>query len=243
MQKKIYLVGIGPGNAENMTRAAYQVVENCDAVIGYSVYTQLIENIFPNKEFITTAMRQEKERCRLTFQEAQKGKTVALVCSGDAGIYGLASLMYEIQPEFPDCELEVIPGVSAAISGAAKLGAPLNHDTCLISLSDALTPWEVIEKRLLAAAEGDFCIALYNPSSRKRPDYLKRACEILLRKLPPTRICGYVKAIGREGTEEKVCTLDALADERVDMFTTVFIGNSTTIARNGKMITPRGYQI
>lgn len=155
----------------------------------------------------------------------------------------MASLMYDLLPEYPDCELEIIPGITAAVSGAAVLGAPIGHDFCVISLSDRLTPWEIIEKRLSAAANGDFCIAIYNPSSKGRPDYLKRACEILLRKVCPERMCGYVRNIGREGTEYKICTLEQLKGEQVDMFTTVFIGNSQSHVVKGKLVTGRNYHI
>ena len=179
----------------------------------------------------------------LLFKKALEGKTVSLVCSGDAGIYGLASLMYEIGQEYDNVELSVIPGITAANSGAAVLGAPLNHDFCTISLSDLLTPWEKIEKRLVAAAEGDFVIALYNPSSHKRKDYLMRACDILLRAIAPDRACGYVENIGREGTSYTVCTLGELRSAQVNMFTTVFIGNEGTQIIDGKLVTRRGYQI
>jgi precorrin-3B C17-methyltransferase len=188
-------------------------------------------------------MKKEVERCRMCFEKAQQGHRVALVCSGDAGIYGLASLMYEISVEYEDCELTVIPGVTAASSGAAVLGAPLNHDFCVISLSDLLTPWELIERRLTAAAEGDFAIAIYNPASHKRADYLERACDILLRTLPPQRACGYVENIGREGTQIQVCSLGELRKRQVNMFTTVFVGNSQSWLQNGRLITKRGYRI
>ena len=168
-------------------------------------------------------------------------KKIAMVCSGDAGVYGMASLMYEIGKDHPEAELVIIPGITAALSGGAVLGSPLSNDFCTISLSDYLTPWEKIEKRLLAAAEGDFSIALYNPSSHKRKDYLQRACDILLRVLPPERACGYVENIGREGTSATVCTLGELRNRQVNMFTTVFIGNSTGEIWNGKLLCKRGY--
>jgi precorrin-3B C17-methyltransferase len=226
-----------------MTVQAIQVLESCDVIVGYPVYLKLLGERFADKTFLSTPMKQEAERCRMCFEEARKGHRVALVCSGDAGIYGLASLMYEISVEYEDCELTVIPGITAASSGAAVLGAPLNHDFCVISLSDLLTPWELIERRLTVAAEGDFAIAIYNPSSHKRADYLARACDILLRTLPEDRACGYVENIGREGTKMQVCSLGELHDRQVNMFTTVFVGNSQSRIQDGRLITKRGYRI
>lgn len=243
MKSKIYIVGIGPGKEEMMTGEAIWGLENSDVIIGYTVYVKLLGERFAGKEMLVTPMRQETERCRLCFEEAAKGKRVALICSGDAGIYGLASLMYEMGKEYPETELIVIPGITAANSGAAVLGAPLNHDFCVISLSDLLTPWEKIEKRLTAAAEGDFAMAIYNPSSHKRKDYLMRACDILLRVIEEDRPCGYVENIGREGTKAVTCTLKELRETQVNMFTTVFIGNSGSELVNGKLITKRGYQL
>ena len=243
MKSKIYIVGIGPGKEEMMTGEAIWGLENSDVIIGYTVYVKLLGERFAGKEMLITPMRQETERCRLCFEEAAKGKRVALICSGDAGIYGLASLMYEMGKEYPETELIVIPGITAANSGAAVLGAPLNHDFCVISLSDLLTPWEKIEKRLTAAAEGDFAMAIYNPSSHKRKDYLMRACDILLRVIEEDRPCGYVENIGREGTKAVTCTLKELRETQVNMFTTVFIGNSGSELVNGKLITKRGYQL
>ena len=243
MKYKISVIGMGPGREEMMTQEAIQALENSDVIIGYTVYLELLGQHFSGKEMLSTPMRKETERCRLAFEEAQKGKKVALVCSGDAGIYGMASLMYEIGKDYPDTELSVISGVTAASSGAAVLGAPLNHDFCVISLSDLLTPWEKIEKRLVAAAEGDFAIAIYNPASHKREDYLTRACDILLRYIEGERACGYVENIGREGTKAVTCTLEELREAQVNMFTTVFIGNAGSEIVNGKLITKRGYQI
>lgn len=234
---------MGPGKEEMMTAEALQALEHADVIIGYTVYVELLGERFAGKEMLTTPMRKEAERCKICFEEAEKGKQVALICSGDAGIYGLVSLMYEIGKAYPETELVVIPGITAANSGAAVLGAPLNHDFCVISLSDLLTPWEKIEKRLIAAAEGDFAIAIYNPSSHKRKDYLKRACDILLRVIEEERPCGYVENIGREGTKAKTCTLKELRETEVNMFTTVFIGNSGSEIIKGKLITKRGYQM
>lgn len=234
---------MGPGREEMMTGEAIWALEKSEVIIGYTVYLELLESPFRKKELLSTPMRQEKERCLLCFEEARKGKQVAMVCSGDAGIYGMASLMYEIGKDYPETELVVIPGITAASSGAAVLGAPINHDFCVISLSDLLTPWDIIENRLEAAAKGDFAIVLYNPSSRKRRDYLKRACDILLRSMEKERPCGYVENIGREGTKAATCTLEELRGREVNMFTTVFIGNSGSEIIHGKLVTKRGYQI
>ena len=243
MEHRIYIVGRGPGREDMMTGEAVRALEQADVIVGYTVYLDLLGSRFRNKEMISTPMRREEERCRICFEEARKGKRVALVCSGDAGIYGMASLMYEIGREYPDTELVAAAGITAASSGAAVLGAPLNHDFCTVSLSDLLTPWEVIERRLEGAARGDFVIVLYNPSSRRRRDYLRRACSILLRTIEGSRVCGYVENIGRDGTRAEVCTLEELKDREVNMFTTVFVGNSDSFILNGKLITRRGYGI
>ncbi len=239
---RIYVVGIGPGDKQMMTEQAQKVLEQCDIIVGYKTYIDIAKNFYPDKEYFENGMRQETERCEKCVEFAKDGRTVALICSGDAGIYGMASPLLEVAEEEGFDDIEIVPGITAALSGAAVLGAPVGHDLCIISLSDLLTPWERIEKRLKAAADGDFCIALYNPSSHKRADYLKKACEILMERISPDTACGYVKNIGREGTESKVCSLAELADEQVDMFTTVFIGNSMTRIMGGRLITPRGYK-
>ena len=240
---KIYVVGIGPGEYEQMTMRAANALSSCDTIVGYTVYVDLVKAHFADKEFLTTPMRKEVDRCVLAFEEAKKGKTVAMICSGDAGVYGMSGLMLEIGVDYPEVEVEVIPGVTAATGGAAVLGAPLIHDFALISLSDLLTPWEKIEKRLLLASEADFVICLYNPSSKKRADYLQKACDILLQYRDVGNICGYVKNIGREGETYQILSLKELRDTKVDMFTTVFIGNSRTMELNGRMVTPRGYKL
>ncbi len=239
---KIYVVGIGPGAYEQMTIRAAECLRSCDVIVGYTVYVDLVKEHFAEKEFLTTPMRRERERCELAFEEAAKGKTVAMICSGDAGVYGMSGLMLEVGEKYPSTEVEVIPGVTAALSGAAVLGAPLIHDFAVISLSDLLTPWEKIERRLLTAAEADFAVCLYNPSSRKRSDYLQRACDLLLRYKAPDTVCGIVSNIGREGESCSLLTLEKLREEKVDMFTTVFIGNSQTREIGGRMVTPRGYR-
>lgn len=243
----IYIIGMGPGSQEMMTQQAKDALEASDVIVGYTVYVDLLRAYYPEKEFVTTPMRQEIERCRICFDLAGEGKTVSMVCSGDAGVYGMAAPMHELQQEneaYRQTELVVIPGITAANSGAAVLGAPLNHDYCVISLSDLLTPWEQIEKRLIAAIQGDFAIAVYNPSSHKRKDHLKRACDIMLTAgASPDRACGYVENIGREGTKAHVLTLGQLRETPVNMFTTVFIGNSKSVIMGDKLVTGRGYQI
>ena len=251
MAGKIFIIGMGPGDRNMMTDEAYQAMDMSDVIVGYTVYVDLVRELFPGKEFFTTPMRQEIERCRACYDFAIEGKNVAFICSGDAGVYGMAAPMYELLSEyvntnsdFTEDNLVVIPGVTAAISGAAVLGAPINHDFCVISLSDLLTPWEVIEKRLKAAIDGDFAIVIYNPSSKKRHDYLQKACEIMLAAgASEDRACGYVENIGSEGTKTAVMTLAKLKDAQVNMFTTVFIGNSKSEIVLGKLVTKRGYKI
>lgn len=239
---KLYVVGIGPGEYEQMTLKAIHALEKSDVIIGYTVYVELVKEHFPGKEFMTTPMKKEVDRCVLSFEEAQKGKTVSMICSGDAGVYGMSGLMYEVGVNYPEVELEVIPGVTAATGGAAVLGAPLIHDFCLISLSDLLTPWEKIEARLLGASQDDFVICLYNPSSKKRHDYLQKACDLMMQYKSENTVCGIVSQIGREGESYQVMTLKELRDTQVDMFTTVWVGNSQTKVVSGKMVTPRGYR-
>ena len=238
---KLFLVGIGPGSVDGMTQAANAALEQSEVLCGYTVYLDLVRQQYPDKETYTTPMTRELERCRWAIDRAAEGKTVAMLCSGDAGVYGMAGPVLELA-EGKDIEIEVVPGVTAALSGAAILGAPLMHDFCVISLSDLLTPWEVIERRLRCAAAGDFSIALYNPRSKKRPDHLRRACEILLEEKSPDTVCGWVKNIGRPGQCHGLATLKDLGSLELDMFTTVFIGASTTKNVNGRMVTPRGYQ-
>lgn len=236
----LFIVGFGAGGETGMTLEARQAIEQSDVIAGYTVYVELLKPMFPNKEYFITPMRKEKERCIWAIEMAKQNKTVALVCSGDSGVYGMASLVLELA-RGEDLEIKIIPGVTAACSGAAVLGAPLSHDFAVISLSDLLTPWELIEKRLMYAAMGDFVICIYNPSSKKRADYLKKACKIVLQYQSPDTICGYVKNIGREGEEKNILSLEQLQEAQLDMFTTVYIGNSQTVMIDGRMVTPRGY--
>ena len=239
---KIYVTGLGPGAADQMTIRAKKVLDKCPVIIGYTVYIDLILEEFLDKTFLSTPMRKEADRCRMAFEEAQKGRDVAMVCSGDSGIYGMAGLICEIGKDYPDVGIEIVPGITAASGGAAVLGAPLMHDFAVISLSDLLTPWDKIEKRIRAAAEADFVLCIYNPSSKKRADYLRKACGMILEYRNPETVCGIVRNIGRDGETYEILSLERLKDTQVDMFTTVFIGNSNTMELNGRMVTPRGYK-
>ena len=239
----VSVVGLGPGDAQFLTAQARHALQEADVLCGYTVYIDLVRPLYPEKETYATGMTREIDRCRWALQTAQTGKTVALVCSGDAGVYGMASPLLELAPDYPDVPVEVVPGLTAALSGGAVLGAPLAHDFCVISLSDRLTPWEVIEKRLACAAMGDFCVALYNPSSKGRPDYLAKAVHILLENgKSADTVCGIVRNIGREGQTARVLTLAQLERTAVDMFTTVYIGNAATKQLGSRMVTPRGYR-
>ena len=240
--QKLTVIGLGPGAGLDLTLRAREAIESSDLIVGYTTYIALIRDAFPHKEMVSTVMKKEVDRCRLAVEAAVSGKTTAVVCSGDSGIYGMAGLIYEVAQDYPPIDIEVVPGITAACGGAAVLGAPLTHDFAVISLSDLLTPWEKIERRLRAAAEADFVICLYNPRSRSRADVLRRACDILLAAKGGDTPCGYVKNIGREGQTSVVLSLSQLRDcEDVDMFTTVFIGNEQTKLLNGKLVTPRGY--
>ena len=239
---KIRVVGIGPGDYEEMTVKAVNALNACDVIVGYHVYVDLVKAHFPDKEFFTTPMRREVDRCKLALDMAREGRDVAMICSGDAGIYGMAGLIYELRGEDTSIEVEVIGGLTAACSGGCRLGAPLTHDFAVISLSDLLTPWELIERRLECAAMGNFGIVLYNPRSMKRRDYLQKACDIVMKHQSPETVCGAVRNIGREGQETAIMTLREMRDYEADMFTTVFIGNSFTKVIGDRMVTPRGYR-
>ena len=228
----VYVVGLGPGDPQFLTAQAQSALEEAEVLCGYPVYLDLVRPYYPEKEYYATGMTKELDRCRWALETAH------------SGVYGMASPLLELAEGCPDVTAEVVPGLTAALSGGAVLGAPLAHDFCVLSLSDRLTPWEVIEKRLAAAAMGDFCMAVYNPSSKGRPDYLARAVRILLQngKAPDT-VCGLVRNIGREGQSAQVLTLAQLEQTPVDMFTTVYIGNHNTRVLQGRMVTPRGYRV
>ena len=242
-KKTVFVVGLGPGDGQFLTVQAQSALQQAEVLCGYTVYIDLVRPLYPEKECYTTGMTREIDRCRWALDTARAGRDVALVCSGDAGVYGMASPLLELAEEYPDVNVEVVPGLTAALSGGAVLGAPLAHDFCVISLSDRLTPWEVIEKRLACAAMGDFCVALYNPSSKGRPDYLQKAVRILLQNGKGAgTLCGVIRSIGRTGQQSSQMTLAELEHTTVDMFTTVFVGNSQTRRIGDYMVTPRGYR-
>ncbi len=239
---KLYIVGFGCGKRGGMTIEAEKALMDSDLIVGYTVYAELVKKWFPEKTYYTTAMRQEQDRVRYALEQAEYGRTTAIICSGDSAVYGMSGLALEMSAAYPHAEIIPVAGVTAALSGNAVLGAPLTHDFAVISLSDLLTPIEKIWLRIECAARGDFTIAIYNPGSKKRAGYLKKACEIMLRYKSPDTVCGYVKNIGRDGQESRILTLSELMNTEVDMFTTVFVGNSETRIINGKMVTPRGYK-
>lgn len=238
---KLFVVGLGPGSPAGMTEQARLALEQAALICGYTKYVELVRPLYPEKEYWVTGMRHEIERCEKALQAAAE-RTVAMVCSGDAGVYGMAGLIYELAGVEPAVEIEIVPGVTAAQSGAAVLGAPLMQDYAVLSLSDLLIPWATIEKRLRGAALGDFVIVLYNPASRRRGEHLRRACDIILANRGKETVCGIVRNIGRNGEQSCILTLDELRSARVDMFSTVFIGNSQTCLINGRMVTRRGYE-
>ncbi|MBQ9045870.1 MAG: precorrin-3B C(17)-methyltransferase [Oscillospiraceae bacterium] len=239
----LYVVGLGPGDPAYLTDAAKAALSKAEVICGYTLYVELIRPLYPEKEVFTTAMTGEIERCRHALALSEAGRDVAMVCSGDAGVYGMAAPVLTLKPDYPNVTVEIIPGVTAALSGAALLGAPLGHDFCVISLSDRLTDWAVIQRRLECAAAGDFAVCLYNPASRHRQEHLRRACEILLQSKSPDTVCGMVQNIGRTGESVRVLTLSELCDAEADMFTTVFIGSSRTQKIGSHIVTPRGYRL
>ncbi len=239
---KIYVVGLGPGKKEYMTFKAVSAIEDSDVIVGYDYYIKLIEPMILGKEVFSSSMKKEVDRCQKAVEFALSGKTVSVISSGDSGVYGMAGLIYQLCRDYPQIQIEVINGVTAALSCSAILGAPLVHDFAVISLSDLLTPWEKIEKRLTLASEADFVICIYNPSSKKRADYLKKACRCMLKFKNENTPCGLVENAGREGENYRVCTLFELQNEKADMFTTVIVGNSQSEVINGKIVTPRGYK-
>lgn len=236
----IYVVGLGPGDKSQMTPRAAEALEKSDVIIGYKKYIELIASDFSHKELVPSAMRNETNRCREALRRALDGKTVALVSSGDPGIYGMAGLMLETAGDMT--EVEIVAGVTAASSAGAILGAPLTHDFAVISLSDLLTPWQLIEKRLEAASGAGFVICIYNPRSAGRLDHFSMACDAVMRHRSGETPSGWVRNAGRGGESSVIMPLQELRDEKIDMFTTAFIGSPSTLVIAGRLVTPRGYE-
>ena len=240
---KIIVAGIGPGSKEDITPAVLDAVRQADVIVGYKYYFQFIEPFVKEGcECIDTGMKKERERAEQAFEQAEQGKTVVVISSGDAGLYGMAPLIYEMkQAHQSDVEIDTLPGISAFQKAASLLGAPIGHDMCIISLSDLMTPWEVIERRIKAAAVGDFVTAVYNPKSHGRYWQLYRLQEIFLKYRSVDTPIGYVRQAGRDEQAIKVTTLEQFDPEEVDMFTVILIGNSQSYVTDGRIITPRGY--
>ena len=239
---KIYVVGIGPGKKADMTFKAYEKMKNSDIIVGYKTYTDLIKEYFPNTEIRSSSMMKEVDRCLEVLDLAKAGKNVALISSGDAGIYGMAGIMYEIINENDNIEVEVIAGVTATNAAAAIVGAPIMHDYVTISLSNLLTDWELIKKRLELSAQGDFIVSLYNPKSKGRTTQIAEAQKIMLKYKSKDTPVAIVRNAGRENEEHEITTLENMLDFEINMLTIVLIGNSNTYVKNGKIITPRGYE-
>ncbi|MBR0080957.1 MAG: precorrin-3B C(17)-methyltransferase [Synergistaceae bacterium] len=240
----IYVIGIGSGDLNTITPEAMEILKNCDALVGYKKYVDLVEKFLPPKIVYTSGMSQEISRCEFALTLSREyHKNVALISSGDSGVYGMAGLMLEVAKD-TDVKIKIIPGITAANSAAAILGAPLMNDYVVLSLSDLMTDWKIIEKRLTAACEGDFVICIYNPASTQRPKHFKKACKIMLKYKSPETPCGYVRNIGREGEEYEIMTLKKIKNcKKIDMLCTVIIGNSKSYILNGKIITSRGYEM
>ncbi len=238
------MVGIGPGSAKDITLRARSALASSDIIVGYKTYLDIVRDLIKDKPALGSGMGEEKERCQMALEEASKGKTVSLISSGDPGVYGMAGLALELASQTGlTVPIEIVPGVPASYAASALLGAPLAHDHVIISLSDLLTPWELIEKRLRLAAQGDFSIVLYNPKSSQRTWQIEKTRQILLEYLPPATPAGIVKDAGRPGQAVFITTLDKLLEFPIDMTTIVIVGNSTTFVHNGLMITKRGYKL
>ena len=242
MAKELYIVGIGPGGPDDMTLRADRILKGADVIVGYTLYVSLVKERYPQAEFFTTPMRKEAERCRLALSKAAEGRTTALVCSGDSGLYGMAGLAMTLAEGFPEVKVTAVPGLTAALAGGALLGAPLSNDTALISLSDLLTPAGEIEEHLMAAAKAGFVICLYNPGSHGRPDALKKACEVLSPYISKDTVCGIARNISREGESVRILSFSELCGTEADMLSLVVVGNSRTRIIGGHMVTPRGYR-
>ena len=244
MKGRLHVVGFGPGGKEHMTFKAADVIQNADVVTGYTTYVNMIKPYFPDKEYKATGMMKEVDRCKMAIEDALQGKDVAMISSGDSGIYGMAGIVYQLADEMKaDIEIDTVPGITAASTAASVLGAPLMHDLAIISLSDLMTPIDLIMKRVDCAGIGDMIVCLYNPKSKGRTEYLNQTQQILLKYRSPDTPVGIVRNAGRDDEHKEITTLGELHKAEVDMFCMVIIGNSQTYTSNGRMITPRGYRI
>ena len=244
MRGKLHIVGFGPGGKDHMTFKAADVIQNADIVTGYTTYVNMIKPYFPDKEYKATGMMKEVDRCKMAIEDAMQGKDVAMISSGDSGIYGMAGIIYQLADDMrADIDIETVPGITAASTAASVLGAPLMHDLAIISLSDLMTPIDLIMKRVDCAGIGDMIVCLYNPKSKGRTEYLNQAQQILLKHRSPDTPVGIVRTAGRDDEHKEITTLGGLDKAEVDMFCMVIIGNSQTYVSNGRMITPRGYRI
>lgn len=241
--KKLYVIGIGPGGKERMTQEALAAIEDSDVIVAYTPYLDYVKDYVGDKETFTSGMRKEVERCQRAIDFAREGKTTSILSTGDAGLYGMAGPILELLRDDEEIQVEIVPGVTSVFSAAAELGAPVMHDLAIISLSDLMTPWDLIQKRVDLAAQGDFVIGLYNPRSKGRPDHLQTAIEIMLRYKDPKTPVGVVKNSGRENTEKWITTLEDLDYEKIDMLTVLIIGNKATFVDGDRMVTPRGYDL
>lgn len=236
---KLYVVGIGPGGLQHMTIKARQVIEESEVIVGYTKYIDFIAPLIENKEIFSTGMMKEEERCREALR-LSKDKIVSIISTGDAGIYGMAGLVLELRENE---QVEIVPGVTASSAAASILGAPIMHDSCNISLSDLMTPYELIKKRVKLAAQADFVITLYNPKSKGRPNYLRENLDIIKQYRGGNTPVALVKNALREGQEYSIFTLDSFDDSKADMLSVVVIGNSQSFVKDGVFITPRGYKL
>lgn len=239
---KIYVLGIGPGNVEDMSMRCYNILKDADMIVGYTTYVNLVKDIFPNKEYYITGMKKELDRCKKVLEFAESGKNIALISSGDAGIYGMAGIMLEVAID-SDIDIEIIPGITSSVAGASIVGAPLMHDQAIISLSNLLTDWEVIKKRIDRASDADFVISIYNPKSMGRQNQIVEAREIMLKYKQPSTPVALLRHVGRKEQNYTLTTLEDMLNHEIDMFTVIIVGNSNTYIKNNKMITPRGYKL
>lgn len=241
MQGKVYVVGIGPGSLDNMSIKAHKILSEIDVIIGHKTYINLIKEHFSQKDFVKSGMKREVERCKETLDIAKSGKNIALISSGDAGVYGMAGILLELATK-ENIEVEVVPGITSSNASASVVGAPIMHDHATISLSDLLTDWELIKKRIDLASQGDFVISFYNPKSKSRTSQIVEARDIMLQHKNKDTVVAIVQNTSREGENSILTTLENMLDHKIDMFSTVIVGNSKTYISNNKMITPRGYR-